>query len=658
MALNLPTTPSRTAALTQHERQPVTVLELALDKCQLVYSVGACTAPVDIGNECHNTFHTCKAKSAYLKGSQVISFVTRGTPIPPGELLRPYILSDSNSPTMIDIEEGVSRRASVSITLADEPDSDIQTDPYFATRPTPAGGTFWPRLISRNPHYVGRFAKVRRGFAVTPWDWTTFLDELYIIEAIDAGLGQITITLKDPLKLADRNKIPKATDGKITTALKRVEDEGFAVSGTATTINLQTKASAVDEIYTGMEVYITGATGIGQRRVIAAYVGATRTATVAAWSQVPDSSSTYEVGRLSISFPINKGAQYTDPATSGKREFIRIGGEIIEYTAKSGDTLSWPSTASRAQFGTERKDASIKANAQLCRAFINTRVKDVVKSLLNESGVADAQIDLAQLLIEDDTWLRESFAITACISAPESATSMLSEIMQQTNMAMWFSPQTQQVEFRVLLPLLETAAVLTDEANFIEGSVEVEVLNDLRITSSAIYYAPINSTGSMSEAKNFNDAEIFIDVDAEGLNEYNDKRPTIEYSRWFGEVNGVAMKSHAGKKLTDRRDAPSNIKFKLDPKDYSLAPGQLVDISTKRMTNARGIAEATRCVVTKVQDQGSHIQMEARTTTFTKRWGFVAPNGTADYPTDKIYCHINSNATGKMPNGDEPYKTI
>lgn len=75
-----------------------------------------------------------------------------------------------------------------------------------------------------------------------------------------------------------------------------VNNSGTAAAGsTGTTLNLAASALAVDSVYNGMTVSITGGTGSGQSRTITAYVGATKIATVAAWSVTPDATSTYAI---------------------------------------------------------------------------------------------------------------------------------------------------------------------------------------------------------------------------------------------------------------------------------------------------------------------------------------------------------------------------
>ena len=70
---------------------------------------------------------------------------------------------------------------------------------------------------------------------------------------------------------------------------------GTAQAGAATTITLASTASATNDIYNGMTVYISSGTGDGQIKVITDYVGSTYTATVSTWTTNPDTTSVYEI---------------------------------------------------------------------------------------------------------------------------------------------------------------------------------------------------------------------------------------------------------------------------------------------------------------------------------------------------------------------------
>lgn len=71
---------------------------------------------------------------------------------------------------------------------------------------------------------------------------------------------------------------------------------GTVAAATTTTVALPASARAENDVYKGFPIEITGGPGAGQQRLISAYDGATRTATVAAaWSEMPDATSTFKI---------------------------------------------------------------------------------------------------------------------------------------------------------------------------------------------------------------------------------------------------------------------------------------------------------------------------------------------------------------------------
>lgn len=654
----IPTTAARTAALAATGRRIGVVLDIIPKRCSRTYGVAPCTAAAGVGNECYNTYATCQDKPNYGATTQTLHFVSRGVMAPPGETLRPYVLSSLSAPSSVDLDNGLASRNVVTVTLADEPCLDDQ-DPYRATRATPAQGTFWTRFLARNKNYSGCTALLRHGFVADPWDWNLFLDEKYIIDKVSLeGNGQVKLTLKDPLKLTDRATIPAPTDGKLSVDLKAAEYTGAVISATNSTIVLTQDASPTDSAYNGMEVWVYSGTGSGQRRVVSSYDGASRTATLTAnWSVLPDSASWAEVAALSINVGTGKGAQYADPATSGKPEYIRIGSELIRYTAKSTDTLSWSSNIYRATWGSAREDHSSGDSVQLCRAFEDVSVSSCITSLLTESGV-DASLISADVATQGAIWYAAPYNVYAIISAPEQVSKLLQEILTEIGAIMWWSPQVQKVEFKAVMPELATPTAFTDEANIIAGSMTVRVLDELRLTRFAVNYALRDASASKSEPRNFGIADIVVNANAESTNEYGDVRSKVVYSRWFDSRARVGMVATATRNINRRYDAPRSFAFRLDHKDYTVPVGALITIKSHKHTDETGAPKVETAIITKLDDRSTHIEIEARSTNFGNgRYAFIAPDGTADYPTDQVYAHI-SDAAGLMSDGSAGYLIV
>lgn len=607
---------------------------------------------------CFNTFESCQDRDNYNRGSKTYSFITEGARVPLGSLLRPYLIgSPRGAPALVDPEKGLARRSKFTVTMRDETDSDIEQDPYIDKRSKAAGSTFWARLIARNPHYSGRSATWRKGFAVEPWDFTTFIDELYTIDSISGPdeRRRVRITLKDPLKLADDNKIPVPTDGKLAIAFKSIENSGTAVAAAAATIDLETSASPVDDFYNDdYEAKITAGQGVGQKRKITDYTGATRRATVlGGWSVVPDTNSKYEVSPISIELQVGEGAQYDE---YGFPAHVRIGDEIVAVASRSTDKLILTDSDSRAQFdlrGNTKEDHDVDDHVQLCRTFTDTQITTVIKTLLNEAGIVDANIDLTGMADEEAMWLGVHYNITAVLHEPEKVTTYLQELAIESLAMMWWSPVNQQFKFKVDAPQLETVPIWSETAE-LQG-LAINRLDNERITRSSMGFALAAATDDRDEGSNYLRRITAPDLVAEGADAFGDRRPLVHNSRWFGTANALAARIWTVRKLINlARAVPRRYTFSIDPKDYTRAPGEPVDIKTSRDPDLNGQERTHRVLLTRVEDRGTHIKCEARSSQISRRYGFIAPNGTADYPTDTIYAHATQ-ANGRMTNGDDGY---
>lgn len=525
--------------------------------------------------------------------------------------------------------------------------------------PNPAG-TFWRRMLARTKNYAGRFARIRRGFVQSPWSWDTFQTELFIVESITGpdSSGKFSVQLSDPLRLLDKVQIPAATDGKLLAQLDSQSNAGFAQSGGASTIQLAAAASQVDGTYVGEEVYILAGLGSGQRRVVSAYVGLTRTATVSvAWTTVPDSTSSYEVTPLSLALDSGKGSLYPDPSVTGTIEYVTVKDETIRYTKRSGDVLSWPDGSYRAQFGTDRASQSAGAAVQLAKAWVDKSVTAVITDIVETGGVASTYIDLAGLQSEDTDWFGANAHITTCIIKPTKASDLLKDLLIDLNLLTWWDPVAQLVKFKADLPAPPASVIALTDDNLIQGQTRTQVLDKERITRAALYFAPRSSTVNLAEAKNFSIAKLRIDSDAESPNEYGDNRPDTRYSRWLSSANDLFATATTARKLGRLRNSPISLSFRLDPRD-DVSIGDLRDINSRALVDATGAPQTARVRITKRADKLTHLELEARSTNLGQRFAFIAPAGQPDYESasaaQRDYAYICA-STGLMSDGTSGY---
>lgn len=121
--------------------------------------------------------------------------------------------------------------------------------------------------------------------------------------------------------LLTRNQLPDITTDGVDISI--IDHSNYvcytdrAVSATGTTLVLSSyTASSIDDYYNNMEVAIIDGKGVGQRRMITDFDGATRTITVATWSTTPDATSIYEIaegGHLQQDFSLCKKIAIINP---------------------------------------------------------------------------------------------------------------------------------------------------------------------------------------------------------------------------------------------------------------------------------------------------------------------------------------------------------
>ena len=687
----------------------------------------------DRKNACYNTFKTCQSKPSYTLGAPAtLKLVTAGAAIPAGQQMRPYIKMVRFAPTEIDPDAGLARRAQVSVAVADEPDADTEFDPYLATRTVAVAGTLWARFFARVHNYSNRPARIKRAYFTGAWDDAQFTTELYTVDAIKgpSAQGEVTITLKDPLKLTDRTKIPTPTSGKLAVAMlsndlqmsmgagegAQYPDAGYVRVGDQV-IRYTRKQTAVGWNFSGYSldswtvlrgtltggvdtatftvtsadanISLSGIGLIGQsnryvllrlRQLVAGtwegnlfYTTAAHGYTASYYKQISIPTGLSAGGWVTAIWDMHAltagGEDWSQNTITGLRLDLvssAAGSYEIDWISYGSvnyfgaDVLSWPDSTYRSQFGTTAVDAKIGDGVQLCLTYINQRVSTVIQSLLNGSGIADASIDVAGNLAEDDNWLGTRYNITACLVEPEDVDVYLAEIAVQTGGVIWWSPTAQKVRYKFIGPTSPAAIsglTFTDEANIISGSTKIEPLDALRKTLTGVYYELFNAAANRAEAKSYARGELFVDTDAESSNEYGDRRADIVYSRWFTAANSSALSGWTKRRLGTYRDAPLKIDLKIDPKDAAVREGDLYDITTAQIVDASGQPQTVRCLILKRTDNAGDIDIMARTTNFTRRYGFIAPDTTPDYPANLGYACVCSNA-GAMVDGTAGFLII
>jgi hypothetical protein len=106
--------------------EPVRLVYLHLDYCGNVFGTAPCLAT---GTPCFNTWKTCKYLSAFDNVGKTYKYSEVAAALP-FKGIRPYVKSVKLLPT--EIKTNLTVNARVSVTMVDEMDQDVDTDPYLS----------------------------------------------------------------------------------------------------------------------------------------------------------------------------------------------------------------------------------------------------------------------------------------------------------------------------------------------------------------------------------------------------------------------------------------------------------------------------------------------------------------------------------------------
>lgn len=208
-------------------REPLQLVEIDVDFCNLTFGTAPCTASASAGGECYNTYATCQDTANFDKGTLTLRFSKNQRTGIKGQIVFPALQSVSTNATEISLGSvddrlgSLGKRARVKVALKDFAWSDQKVDPYVSTRTYDpmSRGTFFGKMRARGPYYYGRALRVKNGYVGD--DIATMPTRNYIItewQGPDAA-GNVQITAQDPLKLADADlsQCPEPSNGKLET---------------------------------------------------------------------------------------------------------------------------------------------------------------------------------------------------------------------------------------------------------------------------------------------------------------------------------------------------------------------------------------------------------------------------------------------------------
>ena len=439
-------------------RVPMQYVRLSLDFCDNAFGSNtfpsACTADSS-SQPCFNTRETCQALQAYRLDSSVKRQYVFTQEM--GDRLsgiekhsHSALISVTSAPTEIVPTKGISLRSNVTIKLRDFMSTDTDTDDHSASRSyiTTDQGTYFEKLLSRNPHYVGRTIEVFDGYVA--YDGSLQVQDgkkKYIIDSMFLSNDILTIKCKDVMTLADELKkkvpVPSRFAMKIGLTTGSKNNQVLTINGSdATSSELQAEFGTS--------------------------------------------------GYLRINEEIMKYTRSSGDAHMDFHEINRGGLGTTESTHDAGDTAQ-----KCIVFGQYDAGGSSQTINNVAYELLVNQAGIPAKACNNASGGIYSWVD------EKTEWL-STFRIDTILSEPKEVNKQLSQLGGMVGVNFFYDDLTAQIVMRAETPEVDnTNTVRVTDDHIIEDSYKLIKADKDRISRVYYYYNERNSVEDRDKPKNF-----------------------------------------------------------------------------------------------------------------------------------------------------------
>ena len=362
-------------------------------------------------------------------------------------------------------------------------------------------------------------------------------------------------------------------------------------------------------------------------------------------------------GYLSLGMSATTGQLTLSPVGIGNSEYpntgyLNIGGEeVVQLTGRSGDVC----TIARAAYNTAAVPHAAEDRVQLCLRFNDDGPQAIIADLLQDfAGVAPAEIPLSD-------WEEEvvAYAIhlnySALITEPTSVRLLVSEMIEQAGLFMWWDDIAEKVNLRVLRPIPD--AVCITEDHIIKGTLTVMERPSERISQFWVYYAQFNPLLPVGDTDNYRSISATVNLQAES--DFGSPAIRVITSRWIPNVvsgggPGRAVAEELSQIYLSRFEgSPRRFRFSLIRDDkITLALGKGYRLESHIFQDASGASVSIPIQITSLKSLDTRQEVEAEEVLFDTMLE-VIDGEVADLLSDSLLLNggFDTDATWVKPPG-------
>ena len=509
-------------------REPLFLVEIDLTACSLVYGNSPCTASGTAANSCFNSFKTCQDLPNFATTTKTYRFSSTRLDGSQGDTdapTFPVVLGVDTAPTQLTPAKGLGIRSTCTIKMTDFPWTDIGVDPYVASR------TYDPR------------------------EQGTFFGKLLARHPYYSG------------------------------RVCRVKTGYLADDGTYDASNFITRTYFIESIH-----------GPDKNGTVSMVTKDILSFTSNAKAQLPVQSQaeiTGDITSSATSIAINDPNDDIKDSYDANQKYIRIDDETMLMTNLTGTTPSYTLTVTRAAMPgiytgvMTAEEHSAESTVQQCYHFDTIEIDNIVEYLLKDiAGISSSYLDLAGWQRVIDFGL-QSYTFSALITEPTGIDDLLTEITEHT-ILLWWDERAQLVKMDSILNRPPDYGPFDDDSNLISQSVGVGRSDKERISQVWVAYGLRNPVLEMDELKNYAAVKLSADLDAEGVNQYNEKRVRRVWSRWIPLGLGTVASEITNRLLNYYKVTKKVITISMDAKDDDAWTGNIIKVKTRQVQDEFG----------------------------------------------------------------------
>lgn len=316
---------------------------------------------------------------------------------------------------------------------------------------------------------------------------------------------------------------------------------------------------------------------------------------------------------------------------SGK---VAIGGKEICAFTRSGDVL----TLTRAQANTTAVAHAAQDRVQLVLEYAGEDAADIVADLLETyAGIDPAYIPLTAWQTETGAYLQTVY--TALIAEPTGVRQLVSELVAQAALAMWWDDLNQQIRLQVLRAIPPQATTF-DDGNTLAGTLRNKEQPDKRLSQVWTYFAQRDPLRPIDDADNYRSVALTVDLQAQ--TDYGTPAIKKIYSRWIPALGRtVALRLNA-LQIGRYRDPPRLLSFDL----FRYGPvvpvlGGGYNVQSWHFQDATGARAPVPVQITRLNPSADRYAIEATEVLFTSVDGGTPTEGERVLIVDSNINNVN-----------------